>query len=82
MQIFLFLLLFCPLTHLSHIDQRRKDGTSSENQPAGAAVKRTSSVSLKSEGAEGIYQDYHPGMTFICSLTVVLSFKIGALMLN
>nr|XP_048295519.1 dynein axonemal heavy chain 14 [Myodes glareolus] len=44
----------------SHIDQRCKDGTSSENQPAGAAVKRTSSVSLKSEGAEGIYQDHHP----------------------
>lgn len=82
MQIFLLLLLFCPLRYLSHEDQRCKDGTSSENQPAEAAVMQTSSMSLKSEGAEGSYQDYYPGMAFICSLTGVLSFKIGALMLN
>ncbi|KAL6037087.1 hypothetical protein STEG23_030202, partial [Scotinomys teguina] len=47
--------------HLRHKDQRCKDGTPSESQPAEVTAKRMSSGSWKTEGAEGIYEDYHPG---------------------
>nr|XP_042114676.1 dynein axonemal heavy chain 14 isoform X2 [Peromyscus maniculatus bairdii] len=42
-------------------DQRCKDDTSSESQPAKVPAKRMSSESVKTEGAEGIYEDYYPG---------------------